>query len=284
MSNQMLYRVAGIREVLEETGVFISDTGAKAIPASDRRVIHKDASKFVDFCQQTNSYPDISRLTEWSIWLTPTGLDSRRRFDTMFYTLVLDEAESTDEAMFQHDEVELTSTVWGPPHQFLQNYQDYLMHPPQAFELSRMINFQKLQDLKTYSEARQKTYGTETWMPVVRQITDDSGKKLNISVMPGDYLYPLAQYESDYKVVSDEELYLPDKGRLFTKEGQYDIWKNRDSLPDGLPVNRGFWFNESTSAKNAKMKSTRILYVANTEMNLGHVNAVRFEDWPAFQT
>merc|ERR1719461_1554839 len=94
MTNQILYRIAAIRELLEETGVFLTTNGCKQINPSDRKIIHNDASKFAEYCLEFNLQPDICRLKEWSIWLTPTGLDSRRRFDTIFYALLLDETES----------------------------------------------------------------------------------------------------------------------------------------------------------------------------------------------
>ena len=313
MTNQILYRVAAIRELLEETGVFVSTEGLKQVDPSDRTIIHNDASKFSEYCLEFDLRPDISRLKEWSIWLTPTGLDSRRRFDTMFYILLLNEEESVDNNQLfndqSHDNIELTNTTWAAPHTFLHNYKKFLMHPPQTFELARLCNFKHYSDLISYSETRDRLFGTERWMPVVFPVEDQKTKeKANMTILPGDFLYPAKKLKDFPKYYHENfeprQIFDQSLGEIYSRSNQLEIWRKRKYFPGylvgesniktnnsqsnssknvlkiggsklseydtNLKMMRGYWFSDKQSAINPEMSSEKILWLSNYGKHCGN--------------
>lgn len=92
------YRICAIRETFEETGVLvcksIKKNGCGSIKVDNlldwQERIHHNPEEFLILCKQFELCPDIWSLYEWSNWLTPTHLKSKR-YDTIFYLCVLDE-------------------------------------------------------------------------------------------------------------------------------------------------------------------------------------------------
>lgn len=96
------YRISAIRETFEETGVLICrPVGTDRLKSSKSQVtidnlsdwqnrVHRDPEQFLILCQTFNLYPDIWSLCEWSNWLTPVHLGTKR-YDTIFYLCIVDE-------------------------------------------------------------------------------------------------------------------------------------------------------------------------------------------------
>lgn len=95
------YRISAIRETFEETGVLICKPIASDLKLSESLVtiaslsewrdrVHRDPKEFFIFCKKFNLYPDIWSLCEWSNWLTPVHVGTKR-YDTMFYLCIVDE-------------------------------------------------------------------------------------------------------------------------------------------------------------------------------------------------
>ena len=123
---------------------------------------------------------------------------TRRRFDTLFYIAFQD---AKLEAKLDNQEV--TSMQFTDPKAVLQSHIDseLWLAPPQFWELSRMSNFTKFDDLKTFSMNRE-CRGCETWLPVLKPCTDGL-----FALYPGDNLYPEhPDYEGNQDVdMSGEE-------------------------------------------------------------------------------
>ena len=104
------------------------------------------------------------------IFQTPTNLKEQGRFDTIFYIGFSDRLPQ-DEAV--KDNAEVSAVMWSNPDQVLdQNKQEQLwLAPPQVYELSRLKNFPKYDDLKQFSETRSKL-GLITWMPYIIPVAD----------------------------------------------------------------------------------------------------------------
>jgi len=67
----------------------------------------------------------------------------------------------------------------------VQNREEkFWLAPPQFYELSRLLNFAKFDDLKRFASAR-SLLGTRTWMPYLINVQDGE-----ISIYPQDDLYP----------------------------------------------------------------------------------------------
>jgi len=183
------FRLTAIRETFEESGVFLAqyhntpaDEGAMSEWCSR---VRKDPTNFFEMCQQLNASPDVSGLYEWSCWLTPLNMtntkSSGRRFDTLFYTHFINDPVEVD-----LDNQEVTESVWTSPAEALEAYTEkkVWLAPPQVWELSRMRNFSKFDELKNFAQDREAR-GTPTWLPVLVKCKDGT-----LALYPGDSLYP----------------------------------------------------------------------------------------------
>lgn len=99
IASDVAYRLCAIRETFEEAGVFLHKS-SKNEPLDQealntwRKIVHNDASKFIECCNDLGVVPDIWSLHEWSNWMTPTHMPEmhkNRRFDTMFYLTCLNQ-------------------------------------------------------------------------------------------------------------------------------------------------------------------------------------------------
>ena len=140
---------------------------------------------------------------EWSDWLTPIGLkkQTKRRFDTVFYIIFQD---VNLEANLDNQEV--TSMQLTDPKTLLQQHIDgkLWLAPPQFWEISRMSNFTRLEDLKNFSTKRESR-GCETWLPVLKSCNNGQ-----YALYPGDDFYPKTpEYEHNVngEMTSDESVY-----------------------------------------------------------------------------
>ena len=101
-------RVAAIRETFEEAGVLITDGPPVDAALRDhwrpRIVTHEEA--FADFLALTGQRLRADRLTPWSHWCPPMGLE-KRRYDTRFYLATMPDGE---EAV--HDGSESVTSHW----------------------------------------------------------------------------------------------------------------------------------------------------------------------------
>ena len=98
------WKIAALRELAEETGVWVTTAGTFSFPLTD------------DVLGALASSPhelDIDRLTYFSNWITPSVFPIR--FDTRFFLAV--EAGGVD-ATFNHEE--LIGVDWVPPLEVLQ--------------------------------------------------------------------------------------------------------------------------------------------------------------------
>lgn len=101
-------RVAAIRETFEEAGVLVTDgpfvEEALRNHWRPRIVTHEEA--FADFLELTGHRLIADRLTPWSHWCPPMGLE-KRRYDTRFYLATMPDGE---EAI--HDGSESVTSHW----------------------------------------------------------------------------------------------------------------------------------------------------------------------------
>ena len=92
-------RIAAVRETFEESGILLLEkngelVGKKQLPDIGelrkwRNIVSKDPASFFDLCSNLNARPRINHLIEWSNWMTPVGIASKR-FDAAFYLTVID--------------------------------------------------------------------------------------------------------------------------------------------------------------------------------------------------
>lgn len=115
LPSEVAFRIAAIREIFEEIGVLFArkaegnraDEDKSEQPFRRRceaKICHlpldlsefwrqgvvENPENFLLMCKELKLVPDITALSEWSNWLTPTHF-SNKRFDTMFYITFLDQ-------------------------------------------------------------------------------------------------------------------------------------------------------------------------------------------------
>jgi nucleoside diphosphate-linked moiety X motif protein 19 len=119
---------------------------------------------------------------------TPSSFKNQSRFDTIFYVGFSDKIPC-DKAV--KDKSEVSAVIWSDPEDALvQNREEkFWLAPPQFYELSRLLNFTKFDELKRFAATR-SLLGTRTWMPYMIDLKDGG-----ISIYPQDDLYPA---EPDY--------------------------------------------------------------------------------------
>lgn len=102
ISNDVAFRLCGIRETFEETGILLqADTNVNQEALKEwRHKAKEDDTIFVNMCKEMKLVPNIGALHEWCNWLTPTNMSamhSNKRFDTVFYISFLDQTDQATE-------------------------------------------------------------------------------------------------------------------------------------------------------------------------------------------
>lgn len=186
--NLLSLKITAIRETFEETGILLCKTGTKSNEWASNYIvdnanswrlrIEKDAFEFINFCENFNCYPDVNNLYLWSNWLTPKS--KSKRFDTLFFIVLLSETPAS-----LADKHEIDNTVWLMPSELLEknNKGEIVLPPPQIYEISRLMYFNKAKDLLTFSKERAGK-GCERWMPQYIKAADGT-----VSLLPGDDAY-----------------------------------------------------------------------------------------------
>ncbi|XP_060691943.1 acyl-coenzyme A diphosphatase NUDT19-like isoform X1 [Hemiscyllium ocellatum] len=194
---EVAFRICAVRETFEESGILLvkpntpetcsSSQGAIKLTQYDQKelanwrlLVQKNAANFIKLCKELDCIPNIWALKEWSNWLTPTYLESKR-FDTAFFICCLQEIPFT-----LQDGYETVFYNWMSPPDFIKghNSEKFYIPPPQWYELNRLCQIPHYQDLQQFSQHR-ALEGCERWLPV-RFLASDGCAIL----YPGDELYP----------------------------------------------------------------------------------------------
>ena len=142
------FAVAGVRECFEEAGIWLGEghpsaTLRDALNAREATLL--DAPELI---------PNLSRLSWWSWWTTPTN--EPKRYDTRFFLCCLSETEMAEASP---DNSELVQSRWITPQDALQLHQegDFFLAPPTLICLQELCDFTDLTSLWEASERRQPT-------------------------------------------------------------------------------------------------------------------------------
>ncbi|RDD41096.1 Nucleoside diphosphate-linked moiety X motif 19 [Trichoplax sp. H2] len=216
-------RISAIRETFEESGILLLRSLTDGLPESNsggtfastinisseelnkwRVMVRENATRFMDLCRELQALPDIWSLYEWNNWFTPPGF--KKRFNTSFFVCCTEQMDDVSE-----DAREVTKTFWTPPLGVLQQFasKKLLLFPPQNVELSRLlkyifvnltivlfsqhkfykeflISFSSVEEVLKFSYNRARNHPTLLHLPILVKCKDG-----NMTVMPGDSLYPL---------------------------------------------------------------------------------------------
>lgn len=181
-------RITAIRETFEETGVLLArpakgstDLAQVANIQDWQKRVHIDANAFCDLFRTYGMVPDVWSLKEWWNWLTPPTV-GHKRFDTMFYVCCLDSMPD-----FNSDDNEVSLISWLTPQQVLEEHYESncFLAPPQVYELARLNNFSRYNDLKEFSASREEK-GVERWCANVTGLSDGA-----LLALPGDECFSM---------------------------------------------------------------------------------------------
>ncbi|XP_071453262.1 acyl-coenzyme A diphosphatase NUDT19-like [Hetaerina americana] len=206
LPSNVAFRITAIRELFEECGLLLakkatvkidkegSNSGWSSFLHSHeilqwQQRVQRNPREFIKLCEEFMCVPDVWGLKDWSIWLTPKHLPSKR-FDTTFFVAALNQIPPT-----VPDGKELSELKWEAPDQLLDEYrsQGIWLPPPQCYELARIAkNFHQINQFLDYSKY---WCGCPRWMPVGIKAADGW-----VYVLPGDDMYPA---EPDFFNVED---------------------------------------------------------------------------------
>ncbi|KAI8812117.1 hypothetical protein BJ742DRAFT_768678 [Cladochytrium replicatum] len=113
------FKIAAVRETLEETGIALFDQQPTARQISEWRaslLARESKALFSTMVRESGLKPSLGKLKPWGHWITPAM--EKKRFDTKFYLTYLDEEPRAAYA----DGRELVSAGWYTPQEALAAY------------------------------------------------------------------------------------------------------------------------------------------------------------------
>lgn len=190
--NELVTRVAAIRELFEETGVLLAlksgalitehDIAAFASPLSGvRDAVYQDAAMFDEFLASEQLTPAIDALTLFAQWRTPPAI--HRRFDTWFYVAQMPTGQDVIP-----DGNESTEALWATPKSFLDLGESG--ERKVIFPTARNL---ELLDLNSTYDALLKNTKSRSIECIEPIVVDRSGNKF--LTIPDGFGYPVLEEE-----------------------------------------------------------------------------------------
>lgn len=183
--NDKIARIAGVREVFEESGLLLARhksqphgefTGQDMVEklAPHRHAVDRGEMSFLELIAENDLVLDLSRLLPFAHWITPHMMP--KRFDTLFYV-----ARAPSGQVAVHDGRETTQAIWIKPSEILRrerNDDAILLFPTR-------VNIERLEDLESVTAIEDYCRSTDivTVLPVVEN--RDDGNVLVISPEAG---------------------------------------------------------------------------------------------------
>jgi len=173
------FRIAGIRETFEESGILLARPKgstalvdakrASEIEAAHRTALNERKTSFLDVLVAGDLSLAIDALVPYAHWITPEGMP--KRFDTWFFL-----AAAPPDQIGAHDGRESTDSVWVSPHEALEGGENGRFKLP--FPTTR--NLIKLGKQKSVKAALDDSRGKPivTVMPVMTRL--NGGRQLRI--------------------------------------------------------------------------------------------------------
>jgi len=137
-SNCPHYVVAAVRECFEESGVWLGEGS----PAQDFR--EKLNSRKATLADAPTLKADLSRMAQWSWWITPEA--EPKRYDTRFFLTCLSPLESS---LASPDNSETVESTWISPKEAIGRHYagDFYLAPPTLLTLVEIGGFENISTL-----------------------------------------------------------------------------------------------------------------------------------------
>uniref|UniRef100_A0A1I8MFU3 Uncharacterized protein n=1 Tax=Musca domestica TaxID=7370 RepID=A0A1I8MFU3_MUSDO len=205
IDREISLRIAAIREAFEELGViFCRDRKSLALGGGEgygnfredfdrnhwQKLVHNDSTNFLELCEALEIVPDLWSLHQWSNWFTPTTY--KKRYNTAFFLIALREIPDVTK-----ENNEVTDFAWRTPGECLRQHfnGEIWLPPPQIYELSRLLNFAQLEDVKNFALQR-RHIGLDVTLLIEYDCQD-----ARVYLMPADDLYSVKNCQTQVLVV-----------------------------------------------------------------------------------
>ena len=143
--------VAALRETFEECGLLLHRDLPQQLPGELRQLL-KGGLGFVAAMAQLGLLLQTSNLKPWSRWITPRVPSvMNKRFDVRFFVALAPAGQAV-----QHDDHEVTETVWLTPEAGLRQYWsgEIGLVPAQILSLSQLVRYTTAADVMRAASAR----------------------------------------------------------------------------------------------------------------------------------
>ncbi|WP_316167735.1 MULTISPECIES: NUDIX hydrolase [unclassified Bradyrhizobium] len=174
------FRIAGIRETFEESGILlarpqgeatlIDAERAREIEAGHRAALCEGKTSFLDVISSNGIVLALDALVPYAHWITPEGMP--KRFDTWFFL-----AAAPPDQLGAHDGKESTDSIWLSPREALAGGEDGRFKLP--FPTTRNLIRLGQQAGVAAALAAAREMNIITVMPVMTK-TADGGRQLRI--------------------------------------------------------------------------------------------------------
>ncbi len=178
------YKIAAIRETLEEAGVMVAALpGPVEIAAEQRAALNQNRISFQDVLSENQLKINLEAVLFYDHWVTPEG--GPIRFDTRFFI-----STAQPEQTASHDNLETDLLRWASPAEFLMLYdkKEIKLMPVTHVQLERLSRFESVEAVL---EAVQKMPIVEPTLPVLTY--DKTGKPFSVKIdlREGGVEYPV---------------------------------------------------------------------------------------------
>lgn len=174
------FRIAGIRETFEESGILlarargsgalIDAAAAREIEAAHRLPLCEGKVSFLEVLERHGLVLALDALVPYAHWITPEGMP--KRFDTWFFL-----AAAPPDHLGAHDGRESTDSIWVSPREALAGGEDGRFKLP--FPTTRNLIRLGKQPAVADALAAARDMDIVTVMPVMTK-TADGGRQLRI--------------------------------------------------------------------------------------------------------
>ncbi|KYR02580.1 hypothetical protein DLAC_00020 [Tieghemostelium lacteum] len=188
------FKVAALREMLEETNVFLDhnneifDRFSVDKIQNLRHKIHNDRTgkELYEFLEKNDITLNLSHLKQWARWVTPIFKGGPFvRFDTRFYIAPL-QSYPLDCSV---DGTESVILDWLSPEEALEQFQlgNIYLPPPTWMTLNQLSQFKTFDQVIEHSKEREKFNFTYDAKIVQDPLSEVTGIKQQYSVFYGDH-------------------------------------------------------------------------------------------------
>jgi len=184
--NMHVYKVAAVRETLEEAGILAASMKAgEQISDVSRHKLHQGAVSFETLLRENDARINLDEVVFYDHWITPEG--APKRFDTRFFI-----STASSEHRIMHDNKETDSSCWTLPKDILALYEqgDVKLMPVTHVQLKRLPRFDSVSDVLSLATTRNS-------IPVTEPIMNfgENGKPVSVTIhlTEGTVEYPVFQ-------------------------------------------------------------------------------------------